>query len=61
VDLLWTNIIGSEPTPEQAQPFVDLLNGEMSVAELTSLAMLTELNQAQIDFVGIQETGLVFA
>lgn len=61
VDLLWTNIIGQAPTAEQAQPFVDLLNGEMTVAELTSFAMLTELNQAQINFVGLQETGIVFA
>ncbi len=61
VDLLWTNIIGEAPTGEQAQPFIDLLNGEMTVAELTSLAMLTDLNQAQINFVGLQETGIVFA
>ena len=61
VDLLWTNIIGEAPTTEQAQPFVDLLNGQMTVAELTSFAMLTEPNQAQINFVGLQETGIVFA
>jgi hypothetical protein len=61
VELLWTNIIGQAPTAEQAQPFVDLLNGEMTVTELTSLAMLTDLNQAQINFVGLQETGIVFA
>jgi Ca2+-binding RTX toxin-like protein len=61
VDLLWTNIIGEAPTAEQAQPFIDLLNGEMTVAELTRLAMLTDLNQAQINFVGLQETGIFFA
>lgn len=61
VDLLWTNIIGQAPTAEQAQPLVDLLNGEMTVTELTSFAMLTDLNQAQINFVGLQETGIVFA
>ncbi|SBT03295.1 conserved hypothetical protein [Candidatus Accumulibacter aalborgensis] len=60
VDLLWTNVVNSPPSPDQAQPFIDLLNGGMSFAALGVLAADTELNRLNIDLVGLSSTGLEY-
>lgn len=60
VDLLWTNVVGSAPTDAQAQPFIDMLNSGMTPGELAELAARTELNLAQIDLVGLAETGILY-
>jgi hypothetical protein len=60
VSLLWTNVVGSAPTDAQAQPFIDMLNAGMTPGELAELAAKTDLNLAQIDLVGLAETGILF-
>ncbi len=60
VQLLWTNVVGTPPSVEQAQPFIDLLNQGMTVGELGVLAADTELNQQQIDLTGLAITGLEY-
>ncbi len=58
VTLLWTNLVGTAPTAAQAQPFVDLLNGGLSVGQLTAAAAELSLNLDHIDFVGLAKDGL---
>lgn len=60
VKLLWTNVIGSAPTTQDAQPFVDMLNGGMSIGQLTVMAADTTLNAVSIDLVGLAKTGVEF-
>lgn len=61
VDLIWTNLFGSGPTPEQAKPYVDLLdqNGETAKALLKAAADL-DLNTTNINLVGLQQTGIEY-
>ncbi len=61
VSLLWNNVTGTPPTAEQAQPYIDdLNNGNYSAGTLGFLAAETPSNEANIDLVGLQETGLTF-
>lgn len=60
VDLLWTNVVGSHPSPGQAQPLVDMLNSGMTTAALVVLASDTALNQINVNLVGLQHTGVEF-
>lgn len=60
VDLLWTNVVGSHPSPGQAQPLVDMLNSGMTTATLVVLASDTALNQINVNLVGLQHTGVEF-
>ena len=60
VTLLWSNVVGSAPTTEQAQPFVDLLAGGMASGSLTVLAADTSLNQANIGLLGLVDSGLAY-
>lgn len=60
VTLLWTHVVGSAPSAEQAQPYVDMLNNGMPVGELVVLAADTDLNQANIDLVGLTSRGIEF-
>ncbi len=60
VALLWTNVVGSPPSAQQAQPFVDMLNNGMTVGELGVLAADTDLNVANINLVGLADTGIAY-
>lgn len=60
VSLLWGHVIGGTPTTAQAQPFIDLLNGGMSIGALTVLAADTPFNTTNIDLVGLAKTGIEF-
>ena len=51
-------MVGSAQTDAQAQPFIDMLNAGMTSRELAELAARTEVNLAQIDLVGLAETGI---
>lgn len=61
VNLLWTQVVGSPPTPAQAQPYVDMLVGGMPVGTLALFAADTDLNQANIDLAGLAKTGLEYS
>jgi hypothetical protein len=58
VNLLWTNVVGSAPTLEQSQPFVDMLNRGMTSGALTILAADLDMNLNNINLLGLAQTGL---
>lgn len=60
VNLLWKNVVGSAPTAEQAQPFIDMLNGGMTIGQLGVFAADTDLNIANINLIGLAQSGLEF-
>lgn len=60
VNLLWTNVVGSAPSDDQAQQFVSMLDNGMTTAQLGVLAADTDLNQAHIDLVGLVAAGLEY-
>ncbi|WP_349630274.1 Ig-like domain-containing protein [Acidovorax sp. CCYZU-2555] len=59
--LLWTNVVGSAPTPAQLQPFIDMMAQGVTGGELAVLASNLELNAVRIDLVGLAATGIEFA
>ena len=61
VDLLYTNVIGSAPSNEEAAEFVGLLDSQaFTVAGLGVYAADTEFNQLNIDLVGLAQAGLEY-
>lgn len=60
VNLLWSNIVGSAPSAEQAQPFVAMLNSGTTAGDLGVLAADTEFNQTNINLTGLALTGLEY-
>lgn len=60
VERLWTNVVGYAPSDDEARPFIAMLDDGMTSGELAMLAGDTDLNLANIDFVGLQQTGLAF-
>ena len=62
VTLLWHNLFGADPTSEEKQPYVDLLNSNrLSPEELVLLAANTPLNAINIDLVGLNQNGIEFS
>ncbi len=62
VDLLYTNIAGVAPTSGQAAPYLaQLYGGTHTQATLAVMAAETAENAAQIDLMGLAQTGLVYA
>lgn len=61
VSLLWTNVVGTPPTAQQAQPFIDMLNNkELTIGELGVFAAETDLNAVNINLTGLSNTGIEF-
>ena len=61
VDLLYTNVVGQAPDAATRKSFVDLLdNHTYTVASLGVLAADTDLNKANINLVGLAQTGLEY-
>lgn len=61
VDLLYTNVVGQAPDAATRKTFTDLLdNGTFTVGGLGVLAADTELNKANINLVGLAQTGLEY-
>lgn len=59
VALLWTNLFGVGPSAQQAAEYVALLDSQqIGVGGLTVLAAETGLNTANINLVGLSQTGL---
>lgn len=61
VNLLYTNLMGSAPTPTQAAPFLQLLSsGAMSVGDLAVAAENSSLctNANHINLLGLSQTGI---
>ena len=60
-EILWENVAGSPAEVSDIAPFVSMLdNEELSVGELVVLAANTAQNLENIDFVGLQSTGLEY-
>lgn len=61
VDLLYANVVGTAPDAATRKTFTDLLdNHTFTVANLGVLAADTELNKANINLVGLAQTGLEY-
>lgn len=61
VSLLWNNVAGAPPTADQTQPYIDdLNNGKYTAGTLGFLAAETPLNEANINLVGLKESGITF-
>jgi serralysin len=61
VDLLYTNVVGHPPGSDDLGHFVDLLeHGGLTAASLGVMAAETALNQANIDLVGLAQTGIAY-
>ncbi len=61
VDLLWFNIVGSHPSAEHRQPFIDMLEGGVGVGELAVMGADMQLNADNINLLGLVDTGLPYA
>lgn len=61
VDMLYSNVVGQAPDFATRKSFTELLdNGTFNVASLGLLAAETELNKANINLVGLAQTGLAY-
>ncbi len=60
VDLLYTNIAGVAPTAQQAAPYLGLLHDGTTQASLGVMAAEMAENAAQIDLVGLAQTGITY-
>ncbi|PXW86082.1 lipase (class 3) [Nitrosomonas sp. Nm84] len=61
VNLLWTNVVGSPPTTNQMQPFVnDLVSGNHTTGSLGVLAADHGINLTNINLTGLVANGIVF-
>ena len=59
VNLLYTNVAGSAPSAQAAQPYIDQLNnGTHTKGSLTLMAANLELTAQRIDLTGLASTGL---
>lgn len=62
VNLLWSNLVGTAPSSDDAAPFVEMLDsGSTTPATLGTLAADSSLNANNINLVGLQQTGLHYA
>lgn len=61
VNLLYQNVVGVAPSASEQQVYTQILtSGEMTVGELGVFAADTDINQNNVDLVGLQTTGLAF-
>lgn len=61
VDVLYANVVGAAPSPEQAKPFVDMLvSGGYTPVDLAQLAAGTDLNLARVGLTGAVFQGLEY-
>ena len=60
VSLLWTNVMGKQPTAADKAPFITLLENGMTAGALAHLAADTSFNTTNINLVGLAQTGISF-
>jgi hypothetical protein len=61
VDLLFTNVVGHQPGADELSDFVDLLeHGGFTTASFGVMAADSAQNQANIDLVGLAQTGIAY-
>jgi serralysin len=60
VELLWTNVVGTQITPDALVHYQGLLETGMSVGKLAVFAADANENMANIDIVGLATSGLAY-
>ena len=60
VSLLWTNVIGTNPTQGDKAPYIALLENGMTAGALARLASDSSLNTTNINLVGLAQTGIEY-
>lgn len=60
VTLLWTNVIGTQPSISDKAPFIALLENGMTAGALAHLAADTNFNTTNINLVGLAQTGIEY-
>lgn len=60
VTRLWVNLVGTPPTEPNKAPFLSMLNSGTATAALGVLAADHELNTANINLVGLHQTGVEY-
>ena len=60
VSLMFSNIVGHIPSEIEARPFIDMLSSGWSIGALGVMAADTPLNQANINLVGLLQTGVEY-
>ena len=60
VNLLWNNIVGTTPTATDKAPYLSLLENGLTVGALVHLAADSALNSANINLVGLAQTGIEY-
>jgi hypothetical protein len=59
--LLYTNVIGQAPDTATRKVYTDLLDNQTyTVASLAVLAADTEYNKANVNLIGLAQTGLAY-
>jgi hypothetical protein len=58
VTLLWNNVLGTKPTDINKAPYLNLLNNGMTPGQLVQLAADSTYNIANIDLVGLSQSGI---
>ena len=61
VTTLWTNIVGVAPSDSEKASVVALLDSGTTPAELVRLAAFNEINESNVDLVGLAQRGLEFS
>ena len=61
VTTLWTNIVGVAPSDSEKASVVALLDSGTTPAELVRLAAFNEVNESNVDLVGLAQRGLEFS
>jgi serralysin len=60
LNLLWTNVVGSQPSNADLAPYIQLLDAGMSQGQLVRLAADSAFNANSIKLVGLSLSGLEF-
>jgi hypothetical protein len=60
VSLLWTNVIGTQPTTADKAPYIALLEKGMSAGALAHLAADSSFNTTNINLVGLAQNGIEY-
>ena len=60
VSLLWTNVIGTKPTAADKAPLIALIENGMTPGALTQIAADSSFNIANINLVGLAQTGIEY-
>ena len=60
VTKLWGSIVGTEPTESEKASVIKLLDDGLSPGDLIVLASNSEINESNIDLIGISQSGLPY-